>query len=180
MKDIYDSIKADVLAGMSGYAACTRHREDPLKWAKRLSTDPDIVKAKADGSIPDRSTNTKSPQHYRKMPCVIDVLDNGMTRSAAAAKHGVSQPYVTRCVQKAQAAPTTSAPAPQSTPQPAPAPSAPPQPSRMNLVLLSRAVIEAIEAGHTKEQVLNTVLASLPIDPSAPIPGQYDVTGHMK
>lgn len=35
----------------------------------------------------------------------------------------------------------------------------------MNLVLLSRAVIEAIEAGHTKEQVLNTVLASLPIDP---------------
>lgn len=125
----YEDIKADVLAGMSGYAACQRHREDPLKWAKRISTDPDIVKAKASGEIKDRSTNTKPPDHYRRMPWVVDVLDNGMTRLGAAAKHNVSQPYVSRCVQKAQEAPTTPTPTTTTTTTPQPPSLATSQPS---------------------------------------------------
>lgn len=97
----YDLIKADVLAGMSGYAAAMRHGADSLKYAKRLASDPDIVAAKASGAMKDRAKWRHSPSHYRKLPHVVDVLDNGMTQSEAAEKYGISQPLVSRHVKQA-------------------------------------------------------------------------------
>lgn len=106
----YELIKAEVLAGKSGYAASQKYGVDSLKYAKRLSTDNDIVNAKAEGTVKDRAKWKRSPDHYRHLPHVIDVLENGMTQTAAAAKHGVSQPLVNRHVKQAldgQPKPTT-------------------------------------------------------------------------
>lgn len=97
----YDLIKADVLAGMSGYAAAKRRGVHSLKYAPRLAVDPDIVAAKVAGTIRDRAKWRTTPEHYRRLPHVIDVLDNGMTQASAAAKHGVSQPLVNRHVKQA-------------------------------------------------------------------------------
>ena len=97
----YELIKADVLSGMSGYAAAQKRGVDSLKYAKILAADPDIVAAKAAGAIKDRAKWKNTPEHYRRLPHVIDVLDNGMTQAAAAKKHGVSQPLVNRHVKQA-------------------------------------------------------------------------------
>lgn len=108
--DLYPQIKALVLGGMSGYAACKQLREDPLRWAKRISEDPDIVKAKRDGLIPDKGSKKVGAEHYRSLPHVIDVLEHGMTQTEAAKKYGLSQPLVCKHVNKAreQPAPTRS------------------------------------------------------------------------
>jgi predicted DNA-binding protein (UPF0251 family) len=145
----YSLIKADVLAGMSGYAACHNHGEDPLKWAKRLSMDPDIVAAKASGSIKDRATKRMPPSYFRALPFVVDVLDNGMTQSAAARKHGVSQPHVNASVKRAREATEmfTDAPA-------AATPSGP-------IAAVSASVAQAVASGHSKEEVLKAVLGAL-------------------
>ena len=118
----YELIKVDVLSGMSGYAAAQKRGVDSLKYAKILAADPDIVAAKAAGVVKDRAKWRTTPDHYRRLPHVVDVLDNGMTQAAAAKKHGVSQPLVNRHVKqalggqpmlKAKAeAPTTSVSAP--------------------------------------------------------------------
>lgn len=97
----YELIKADVLSGMSGYAAAQKRGVDSLKYAKILAADPDIVAAKAAGAIKDRAKWKTTPEHYRRLPHVVDVLDNGMTQAAAAKKHGVSQPLVNRHVKQA-------------------------------------------------------------------------------
>lgn len=97
----YELIKADVLSGMSGYAAAQKRGVDSLKYAKILAADPDIVAAKAAGAIKDRAKWRNTPEHYRRLPHVIDVLDNGMTQAEAAKKHGVSQPLVNRHVKQA-------------------------------------------------------------------------------
>lgn len=135
-QDTYNRIKGLVLAGMSGYAACRRAGEDPLKWSKQLSRDPDIVKAKAAGDIKERGRK-RPTWHYAEMPWVVDVLQNGLSQTAAAAKHGKPQPYISLCVKRAKAeqeAPTaaaaTSAPQAQAqtqtqTPQPTPQPTTP-------------------------------------------------------
>lgn len=99
--DTYELIKADVLSGMSGYAAAQKRGVDSLKYAKILAADPDIVAAKAAGAIKDRAKWKTTPEHYRRLPHVVDVLDNGMTQAAAAKKHGVSQPLVNRHVKQA-------------------------------------------------------------------------------
>lgn len=119
MNDVYTRIKSLVLAGMSGYAACRRLGEDPLKWSKQLSRDPDIVKAKVDGDI--RELGRKKPdRHYVEMPWVVDVMVNGMTQTAAAAKYGKPQPYVSLCVKRAKEvlAKDQEAPTPTTTPTP--------------------------------------------------------------
>ena len=97
----YKLIKADVLSGMSGYAAAQKRGVDSLKYAKILAADPDIVAAKAAGVVKDRAKWKKTPEHYRRLPHVVDVLDNGMTQAAAAKKHDVSQPLVNRHVKQA-------------------------------------------------------------------------------
>ena len=97
----YELIKADVLSGMSGYAAAQKRGVDSLKYAKILAADPDIVAAKAAGVVKDRAKWKTTPEHYRRLPHVVDVLDHGMTQAAAAKKHGVSQPLVNRHVKQA-------------------------------------------------------------------------------
>lgn len=109
----YEDIKADVLGGMSGYAASKKRGLPSLKYANRLANDPDIVAAKEAGQIRHLAKRTKSDHDYRRRPHVIDVLDNGMTQAAAAAKHGVSQPLVARHIKLALAGasqPTTPQP----------------------------------------------------------------------
>lgn len=67
-----------------------------------LRNDPDIVAARVAGQLnPPRNRDHVSD--YTQHPWVIDVLEHGMTQTAAAIKHGKSQPYVNQCVKKAKA-----------------------------------------------------------------------------
>lgn len=98
----FERIKQLVLSGCSGYAACRKVGVDHMKYIKRIAADPDIVAAKASGAIKDLAKRRVSAEHYRNLPHVVDVLDNGMSQTASAAKHGVSQPLVARHIAKAK------------------------------------------------------------------------------
>lgn len=113
----YEDIKAEVLGGMSGYAASKKRGLPSLTYANRLANDPDIVAAKASGQIKSLARRHKTQESFSRLPHVRAVLEQGMTQTAAAQKFGISQPIVSRHVRLAQAeAPTTSAPQPTTTP----------------------------------------------------------------
>lgn len=117
-EDVFERIKQLVLSGCSGYAACRKVGVDHMKYIKRISSDPDIVAAKASGAIKDLAKRRVTAEHYRALPHVVDVLDNGMSQTASAAKHGVSQPLVARHIAKAKdAAPPPPQPQPPTDPE---------------------------------------------------------------
>lgn len=121
----------------------------PLKLYNLLASDPDIVAAKANGKL--NASKRYAANHFSKLPHVIDVLQNGMTHTEAAEKHGKHRSQVSRDVKKAQEeGGTTTAPPP---PQP--------ESQQAELSQLKIAVRAAVVAGQTKEQILTTVLASL-------------------
>lgn len=146
--DIYTKIKGFVLAGMSGYAACRKFKEDPLKWSKQLSRDPDIVAAKAAGDI--KELGRKRPDtHYTTMPWVVDVMVNGMSQTAAAAKHGKPQSYISVCVKRAKAVLARS-----QTTEPTPSPAAPPNPTELELDLIADMLRSAAKRLNTRPEAL--------------------------
>ena len=101
-----------ILSGLSYAKAAKQVGLDSFTLLNRLRDDKDILAAKAAGLL-NKPRNTARLVKYAELPCVIDVVQNGMTQAEAAEKHKVSQPYISRCVRKAreelaQAAPTTS------------------------------------------------------------------------
>lgn len=106
----------EVAAKLSGYGS-------KIDLYNALNNDPDIVAARADGTLKTRAKPAKRLDHYSSKPHVRAVMA-GMSQSDAAKKFGVSQPLVSRHVRLAeQEAPTTSTSAP--TPQPTPQPTTP-------------------------------------------------------
>ena len=100
-----------ILSGLSYAKAAKQVGLDSFTLLNRLRDDKDILAAKAAGLL-NKPRNTARRVKYAELPCVIDVVQNGMTQAEAAEKHKVSQPYISRCVRKAreelaQAAPTT-------------------------------------------------------------------------
>jgi len=100
--DNYTNIKAAVLSGMSGYAAARKYGVEPLSVAKRLSTDPDIVAAKAAGTVKSRAKRHKTTSHYLNLDYVKAVLEGGLSQTAAAAQFGKAQSQVAFGVKKAR------------------------------------------------------------------------------
>lgn len=96
-------LKARVLAGETYYAIGKELGVNPLELSSALKRDPDIAAARREGLIRTRAPR-QAPDHYASLPYVQDVLLHGMTASAAASKHGVSQPWVSRCVARAKVA----------------------------------------------------------------------------
>jgi hypothetical protein len=152
----YELIKADVLSGMSGYAAARKRGVDSLKYAKLLAADPDILAAKAAGTVKDRAKWKTTPEHYRKLPHVVDVLDNGMTQAAAAEKHGVSQPLVNRHVKQALGGQPMMKARVRVTPAES---AAPPDPDIVLLADLVKSL--AAKAGKTPQDMLAEVSATI-------------------
>lgn len=129
MEQKLQQAKSHVLAGktyeaaakLSGYGS-------KIDLYNALNNDPDIVAARADGTLKTRTKPAKRSDHYSSKPHVRAVMA-GMSQSDAAKKFGVSQPLVSRHVRLAeQEAPTTatSAATPTSTPTPQPTPPVPP------------------------------------------------------
>jgi transposase-like protein len=67
-----------------------------------LRQDPDIVAAKAAGELRVRGRTKLSLEDCLADPAVADVITNGMSTNAAAAKHGISQPTLWAKVKRAK------------------------------------------------------------------------------
>lgn len=90
-----------ILSGLSYAKAAKQVGLDSFTLLNRLRDDKDILAAKAAGLL-NKPRNTARLVKYAELPCVIDVVQNGMTQAEAAEKHKVSQPYISRCVRKAR------------------------------------------------------------------------------
>lgn len=90
-----------ILSGLSYAKASKQVGLDSFTLLNRLRDDKDLLAAKAAGLL-NKPRNTTRRAKYAELPCVIDVLQNGMTQAEAAEKHKVSQPYISRCVRKAR------------------------------------------------------------------------------
>lgn len=99
-----------ILSGLSYAKAAKQVGLDSFTLLNRLRDDKDILAAKAAGLL-NKPRNTARRVKYAELPCVIDVLQNGMTQAEAAERHKVSQPYISRCVRKAREELASSAPA---------------------------------------------------------------------
>lgn len=116
-----------------------------------LKNDPDIVAAKDAGVIRTRKAAVKGPRYYANKAHVRAVLEQGMTHTEAAKAFGVSQPLVSRHVKLAlQGYEKSESPPPQ------------PQPQTTNpLNDVDQAIRAAMAAGHSREDVLQAVLAAM-------------------
>lgn len=125
MQKITEQIKAQakelILARVSYSKAATKLQVDPLQLYNALCRDHDIVAAKAAGRL-NPAKNTTKRTDYTNQPWVIDVMHNGMSQMAAAAKHGKSQAFISQCLRKAKEQlaqrGTSAEPAPPPPPQP--------------------------------------------------------------
>ncbi len=90
-----------ILSGLSYAKAAKQVGLDSFTLLNRLRDDKDILAAKAAGLL-NKPRNTARRVKYAELPCVIDVVQNGMTQAEAAERHKVSQPYISRCVRKAR------------------------------------------------------------------------------
>lgn len=110
-------MKAAILSGQGYHKVGDRFGLSSALVHRLLRDDPDIVAAKANGTLraPKRPQGSLRKQDYLSLPYVIDVIERGMSTSAAARKHGISQSVVWTKVQAAKKTLST-APAPQPTP----------------------------------------------------------------
>ena len=118
------AIKAAILAGETYKAVAERYGVFQPEVHTLLRYDTDIILAKAAGELRVRGRTKLSLEECLADPAVADVITNGMSTNAAAAKHGISQPTLWAKVKRAKdlisppkRPPTTSTP----TPRPAPA-----------------------------------------------------------
>lgn len=157
------ALKAEVLAGKSIYAVSQAHGINPLTLSRALIKDPDIVKAKAAGVIRQRKGGAPAKKDYTKLPYVIDVIQHGMSTTAAAKKHGISQPVVWNKVKAAREhMEATKAATPTPTPQ-----STPPLPETLLTATkdLSEAFARAHAAGLSTAAIIKIMSDSLPPTP---------------
>lgn len=159
------ALKAEVLTGKSIYAVSQAHKINPLTLSRALIKDPDIVKAKAAGVIRQRKGGAPAKKDYTKLPYVIDVIQHGMSTTAAAKKHGISQPVVWNKVKAAREymeATKAATPTPTPTPQ-----STPPMPETLLAATkdLSEAFARAHAAGLSTAAIIKIMSDSLPPAP---------------
>lgn len=131
-----DEIKAAILAGESYADVAKRYGAFPPEVHTLLRKDPDIVAAKASGTLRTPGRAKQSLEECLAQPGVEDVIHGGMSTLAAAKKHGVSQPTLWAKVRRAKELmgiepPKQAAAAPTPTPQPAPAAG----PNEVNLIV---------------------------------------------
>lgn len=121
-------MRAAILSGEGYHKVGDRFGLSSALVHRLLRDDPDIVAAKANGTLraPKRPQESLRKQDYLSLPYVIDVIERGMSTSAAARKHGISQSVVWTKVQAAKKT-LSSAPAP------APLPTA--GPNEVNLIV---------------------------------------------
>ena len=133
-----------ILSGLSYAKAAKQVGLDSFTLLNRLRDDKDILAAKAAGLL-NKPRNTARRVKYAELPCVIDVLQNGMTQAEAAEKHKVSQPYISRCVRKAREELAQAAPTNATAPTTAPPPAADPEIDAITLLIKSYATRHSID-----------------------------------
>lgn len=99
-----EEMKAAILSGQGYHRVGDRFGLSSALVHRLLRDDPDIVAAKANGTLraPKRPQGSLRKQDYLSLPYVIDVIERGMSTSAAARKHGISQSVVWTKVQAAK------------------------------------------------------------------------------
>lgn len=150
-------MKAAILSGDGYHKVGDRFGLSSAFIHRLLRDDPDIVAAKANGTLraPKRHLDNLRKQDYLALPYVQDVLERGMSTSAAARKHGISQSVVWTKVQAAkkilEARPTPPTPPP-----------APPAPDADVSLILQMAQALATSHNTTARALLERTLQSLP------------------
>lgn len=148
------AIKAAILAGETYKAVAERYGVFQPEVHTLLRHDPDIVAAKASGDLRARGRSKLTLDECLADPAVADVITNGMSTNAAAAKHGISQPALWTKVKRAKdlISPPKQKPVEQPKSQPAP-------PQRDPEVSAVKSLVEAIahRKGLTVDQVKSMI-----------------------
>lgn len=157
MQPNLEQAKALVLKGTS-YAEAARLTgfQASIKLYTLLDNDPDIVAARANGTLKTRESGNRSkgPDYYAAKAHVRAVIDEGLTHTEAAIKFGVSQPLVSRHVRLAGAAARRG--------RPPEVPPAPPAPDADVSLILQMAQALATSHNTTARALLERTLQSLP------------------
>lgn len=156
-----DEIKAAILAGESYADVAKRYGAFPPEVHTLLRKDPDIVAAKASGTLRTPGRAKQSLEECLAQPGVEDVIHGGMSTLAAAKKHGVSQPTLWAKVRRAKELmgiepPKQATAAP--TPQPAPANEAAPTETKDLIFALKAAAEDAKARGVSASEIVQAVV----------------------